>query len=240
MRRSRLLDPLDLIAFGDGQAFRSPDYVWSPGNVVTYRGARPQSCWCCGGTGSDGHLAVHAHGFLQRELITLRHGLLVRIKLLKMRWWCPGCGATSHNRPPDELPRVKVCTLCVVVFLYAVLVYAGLRWPMVLSTQEGVRVSTRTVVRWRERAAAKAGQTLDSIRKAVGMEAGLEPEESHLGSGLSPPEWLLRRPWSEPGRVSGLWHGIQLVLTAHRALNVQCADILARARGLTGTASLLF
>lgn len=239
MRRSRVLAPFDVLAFGDGLAFQSPDYVWTRNGEVVYRGRRPQSCLRCGHVGSEGRLSVHAHGFLEREFITIRHGLFVRVRLWKMRWWCPRCEGTSHSRPPDELPRVKACTLSVVVFLQAVLVFAGLRWTMGVPGQAGGWVCTRTVVRWRERAAAKGSQTEDAIRKAVEKRAGLEPEKSHFGRGLSPPGWLLRRPWSEPGEVTGLWRGIQLLLAACEALRVQCADILAQALRSTCTGPFL-
>jgi hypothetical protein len=130
--------------------------------------------------------------------------------------------------------------LAVVVFLHAVLVFAGLGWGMGLPVQGSGWISGRTVVRWRERASAVAVQTEEAIRKAVEEGAGLEPAKSHLGSGLSPPEWLLRRPWHEPAKVTGLWRGIQLLLAAHRTLSVSCAEILAQARRFTGTTSFLF
>ena len=203
------------------------------------RGPRPAACLACGSTGTEETLVVHAHGFLERQLITVRRGQVVRVRLKKQRWRCYRCGRTSHSRPPDELPRVKACTLCVVVFLHAVLVFAGLGWAMGLPALCGNLISSRTVVRWRQRALVLAAATEEAIRKAVEKRARLEPGESHLGRGLSPPEWLLRRPWHQPGKVSGLWCGIQFLLTAHQTLSVGCADILAQARGLTGTASFL-
>lgn len=239
MRRSRILAPIDLAAFGDGQAFHSPGDVWWRGDEVVCRGPRPSVCLACGRTGTEETLVVHAHGFLERLFITVRLGQVVRIRLKKQRWRCCRCGSTSHSRPPDELPRVKACTLCVVVFLHAVLVFAGLGWSMGLPAQCGDLISPRTVVRWRQRALALAAATEEAIRKAVEKRAGLELEKSHLGRGLSPPEWLLRRPWHEPGKVSGLWRGLQFLVTAHQTLSVRCADILAQARRLTGTASFL-
>lgn len=239
MRRSRVLVPLPLASVGDGLTFQAPGYIWLRDDVVIYLGSRPSECSSCGCVGADGTLAVHAHGFLERLLITVRLGQFVRIRLMKRRWRCVRCGKTSHSRPPDELPRVRACTLCVVVFLHAVLVFAGLGWAMGLPVQGAGWISARTVVRWRQRASAKAAQTEEAIRKAVEERAGLEPAKSHLGRGLSPPEWLLRRPWREPEQVTGLWRGIQLLLTAQRTLSVTCAEILAQARRLTGTTSFL-
>lgn len=239
MRRSRILAPLDLASFGDGQAFQAPGYVWGRDGDVVYRGVRPSACSVCGCSDANGTLAFHAHGFFARVFITIRLGQFVRIWLRKGRWRCVRCGRTSHSRPPDELPRVRACTLAVVVFLHAVLVFAGLGWAMGLPVQGAGWISGRTVVRWRQRASAKAEETEEAIRKAVEERTGLEPAESHLGRGLSPPEWLLRRPWSEPAQVTGLWRGIQFLLTAQRTLSVSCAEILAQARRLTGTTSFL-
>jgi heterodisulfide reductase subunit C len=239
MRRARVLVPVDLPSFGDGQAFQAPGYLSGRAGDVVYRGDRPSECLVCGCSDADGTLAFHAHGFLARDFITVRLGQFVKIWLKKSRWRCVGCGRTSHSRPPDELPRVKASTLCVVVFLYAVLVFAGLGWAMGLPVLDAGRISARTIVRWRQRALALAAQTEEALRKAVEERAGLEPAESHLGRGLSPPEWLLRRPWNEPCQVTGLWRGIQLLLAAHRTLGVSCAEILAQARRFTGTTFLI-
>lgn len=240
MRRSRVLVPLVLAPFGDGQAFQAPGYVWLRDDDVIYFGARPSECWSCGWTGTEETLAVHAHGFLVRFFITVRLGQFVRIRLTKRRWRCARCGKTSHSRPPDELPRVRACTLCIVVVLYAVLMSAGLRWSCELPAQCAGRISVRTVVRWRQQASARAAQTEEAIRKAVEERAGLEPKELHFGSGLSPPDGLLRRPWHDPAQISGLWRGVQLLLTAHQTLSVSCAQILAQARRFTGTSGTSF
>lgn len=239
MRRSRMRPRVDLDTFGDGLSFLARGFNWWRDDVVVYHGVRPSACWACGYAGGDGTFAVHAHGCLERLLITVRQGQFVRISLRKSRWRCARCGRTSHSRPPDELPRVKACTLCIIVFLHAVLACAGLGWALGLPAQAAGCISARTVVRWRQRASAMAAGTEVAIRKAVEESAGLEPAESLSGRGLSPPEWLLRRPWAEPCQVTWLWRGIQLLTTAHQTLSVSCAEILAQARGLIGTASFL-
>lgn len=239
MRRSRVLEPLDLRPFGDGQAVHGAGYVWSRNDDVTYHGPRPGACLACGCTETAQAFAFHAHGYLVRQFITVRRGELMWVTLRKRRWRCRRCGKTTHSRPPDELPRVKACTLSVVIFLQAVLMFAGLGWTLGLPGVDAGWISTRTVARWRQQASAKAVQTEEALRKAVERRAGLEPGKSDFGRGLSPPEGLLRRPWSEPSQVAGLWRSIQVLLTAHQTLGVSCAEILAQARELTGTASFL-
>lgn len=189
-------------------------------------------CHACGYSTDDGSLAVHGHGCFARRLITVFRGRLVRIKLWKQRWRCRECLKTWHSRPPDEVPRIKACTLTVLIILYAALWFAGLYWFLGVPADASLCVDDRTVARWRQRALMKAAQTEEAIRKAVEKRNELVPEILKVGSGLSPPDHLLRRPWSSLPQATGLWRGIRWLKLSHKTLGVSCAEILAQARQL--------
>jgi hypothetical protein len=225
---------LDLAVFGNGLCFSGPGFIrCGPGKVI-YLGQRLEACPKCGNTGTTTAKAAHAHGFIRRWLITLYEGRFVGIELWERRWLGYGCGHTWLSCPPDVLPRVKTCTLAMVIILYSALVHSGLYWFLGVPPDAASCADSRTVARWRTRALALAAETEEAIRKVVEKRNELGPENLDGGRDRAPPDSLLRRPWHDLAKVTGLWRGIQLLIGASRTLGVSCASILARARSVNG------
>ena len=151
--------------------------------------------------------------------------------LWKRRWLELATGRTVHSRPPDDAASVWLCTLVVIIELWAWLDGPGvIRSESVLGEQDW-RPSRRTVQRWLSRALAAPMAFQQAIRRELIERNEPRPVELLFPSGLPPPERLSRRCWSNRPGVERLWRGIAMVLGGALELDLAVPVLLAEARG---------
>lgn len=212
--RTAEIDPWirDGLVIVDGGA-----YLRRHDGTYLYRGERPGPGW-------------HAHGTTRRTLLSLIAGRVVGVVLHKQRWRDVASGLTCHSRPPDDLPRVRSCSLVVVLLLWS-----WLRSGVGLWRQRPARpaleraASLRTLQRWMRRALAQARLTEQSLRAALIERFEPRPVESLLPRGPGPPEEHFRR-WSDPAAASTLSRALTLAVVGAMELSLPTARLLAVAR----------
>jgi hypothetical protein len=183
-----------------------------------YVGERPGERW-------------HAHGTTARWMWILRGGRVCRVLLRKQRWKDREAGGTVHNRPPDDVEGLRVCTLLLTLKLWS--------W---IGRPEGLRRrrevfdglprvgSSRTLQRWLRWACPLALRTQQAIRAEILERSEPRPLESLFPGGLSPP-WPEKKRWSDPAGVRMLRGALLLLLGGAGRLQVPAARLLAGARG---------
>lgn len=200
-------------------------YRRRPNGDLQFDGVRPGEEW-------------YAHGYFPRRLWVLDGGVLVRRRMWKRRWLDPEMGETCHSRPPDDAAQVWSCTLIITLKLWAWLDASqggGAGAPEIVDVlEEHAHVST--VTRWLHRAAARALEIEQAIRRAVIERSEPRPVELLFPGGLSPPEELLRRRWRcDPSEIGSLWRAFAFLFGAAIQLSIPAACLLAEARGRMST-----
>lgn len=184
-----------------------------------FYGSRPAPGW-------------HGHGYCSKRLTVLQGGKPTSIVIHKHRWRRGGTNETCHSRPPDDPRLVGSCTLVIVLRLWACLSAPGgfhhrtEMHPDLLDCG-----SDRTVQRWLRRALGLALETQQAIRLPIIERNEPRPMESLFPGGLSPPEGLLDRRWSNPSAVKTLWRALAMLFVAARELGADVSVLLAEARG---------
>jgi len=194
-----------------------------------FRGERPEKCSKCGASSGQG-LLFHVHGWTGKRMVTLHRGDFVAVQLEKQRWKCTRCGTTTHSRPADDLPHVQACSLVVVLFLTAALVHGREKAYRALPETSIEVADVRTVGRWFRRALDVSVYTHQFLREAIIERCEPRPVEELFRSGLSPPDAVLRRTWTNRKATSRLWQSLTLTSTTSKDLQVPTAQLLARAR----------
>jgi hypothetical protein len=226
-------DELDafIAGLGDGLAFTvdgvAAGYLEGDGEERCFDGQRPRACPCCQHEGPAG---LWANGYTPVWLLTRLNGALTWIHLWKRRFLCTVCRSSWHNRPPDEVPGIQVCTLVFVTFLWAVLAHGPEGAYAVLPDDACQYAEVGTLGRWYRRACAAAEATLAAIREVVGERSEPGPAESAFTTGLSPPTAGPRRRWSRPGQVAQLWRSFAMIQRSHNSNQVPYTRTLAQAR----------
>ncbi len=200
-------------------AFETDVYEHRSDGSLYYRGPRPGAGW-------------YSHGSFRRELSVLVGGLLRVVKVTKHRWLHVATGRTCHDRPPDEVPWLRFCTLVVAVKLWAWL--DGGRGvskaPVVIDDQDD-RAVPRTQQRWLARALPYAMRLQQAVRRAVIERSEPRPVETMFPGGLSPPGTVMRRSWRVPPAVEKLWRGLAFLMGGALRFQIPTAVLLAEARG---------
>jgi len=174
----------------------------------------------------------HAHGYFRRSLVVLIRGARQTITVWKRRWRLVGTNRTTHSRPPDDAPRLRYCTLIVVLMLWGWFGHGGGlddQRPVLAALNEGA--STSTLRRWGGRAQRCALAFQQAIRHTLIERSEPRPVERLFPGGLSPPPELQRRRWQDPSAVSSLWRALAMTMYGAAALRVPVATLLAEARG---------
>ena len=194
-------------------------YTVRPDGDLDFETARPGPGW-------------HRNDMRPKRQVVVGKGRVRRVIVWRRRWRLAGTTETRQDRAPDELGAVHVCSLVMVLKLYAWLSSTrGLHhYEEVLPSLESYG-SRRSVQRWMRRATPLALGTQQALRDAVIERSGSRPIEQLFPSGLSPPEALLRRHWLDPAAVTTLWRGLALLLGGAFRLDVAVSVLLAEARG---------
>ncbi len=173
----------------------------------------------------------HAHGYCFKDIIYLKHGHIVKLRVFKRRWLCYKTGHTCHSRPPDDASASYFCTLIILLKLWRWLNTGGLHTSSeVLDTLEGIG-SNRSMQRWMKRILPHGLLFQQAIRRVLIERSEPQPMERLFPVGLSPPEHLVRRHWHNLPGVLTVWRGATMLMYGARALNTDVAIILAEARG---------
>ncbi len=182
-----------------------------------YRGERPAGGW-------------HAHGTTPRVLRCLVGGRLVQVRLHKQRWKHVESGSTCHSRPADDVPRVRSCSLVVVLLLWSWLWSdVGLWRQRPALPALGSAATPRTLQRWMRRALADARRTAQALRATLIERIEPRPVESLPPRGRGPPEEHFRR-WSDPAAASTLSRALTIAVFGAKELSLPTARLLAVAR----------
>jgi len=194
-----------------------PGWTSLPDGAEAYVGERPGPRW-------------HVHGWTRRQLWLLRSGRLVRVIVWKRRWRLAGSNRTCHSRPPEEVPRLAFAMIVVLLAL-ADLLAGPLPPPGAMGLPAGHRQpARRRVQRWLRRALATALQLQVDLRRAIIERCEPRPVEQLFPGGVSPPPAVRRRPWADPGRVTTLVGGLELLLGGASKLQTSLDVLLAEAR----------
>jgi len=186
---------------------------------LQFQGERPDDNW-------------HAHGWFRRSLRVLRAGRVLLVVLWKRRWRLVGTNRTTHSRPPCEPPRLRFCSLIVVLMLWAWLGQGrGLEQQEPVLDTLNQLVDRSTQRRWLAKTLPCALAIQQAIRRALIEMSEPRPFERLFPSGLSPPSELQRRRWQDPSAVSSLWRGLAMAMYGAAALPIPVAALLAEARG---------
>lgn len=194
-------------------------YREQAGGVLQYDGERPGEGW-------------HAHGYFEVQLGCVEAGRFRWQRLRKRRWLRPEAGATCHSRPPDALGRCRFSTTVVVLVLWAWLdgELGVQRFADPVAGLEHM-VSCRTAQRWLQRAVRRSLDVQQAARAVVIERSEPRPVEHWFPGGLSPPEGLVRRQWTDPRGVAELWRGLAFLFGGAHQLDVPITRLLAEARG---------
>jgi hypothetical protein len=206
-------------------AFCTDIYRTRSGGELQFEGERPGPGW-------------HSHGYFAVLRWMLVQGEVERIRLWKHRWFHPGEKRSCHSRPPDELAGAGVCTLILVLLLWAWLDgERGLLTCEPVLPELSACASPRTVQRWSRRLVPDAMAIQQAIRLALIHRSEPRPVEQLFPSGLPPPAGLKKRLRRGPSAdFVRLWRAIALLLGGATKLDVQVAVLLAEARGRSDTA----
>lgn len=154
--------------------------------------------------------------------------------MLRRRWRFGRSGRTHQDRCPDEVGRLHVVLLVLLLKLWG--------W---LSSKKGLlhreevvpalakHGCERTMVRWLSRALPWALDVERAVVGAVIERSEPRPVEQLFPRGLSPPDTLLRRPWLDPARISTLWQGLAWLLGGAIKLGMSTTALLAEVRRRT-------
>ncbi len=195
----------------------------SRGPDLQFDGQRPGSEWI-------------GHGYFCRWLLVLVKGRLVRRRLWKRRWSHRVDKRTCHSRPLDELGRISVCSLTFVLVLFGWMQADGGagQHRAVAPGLEGAK-SRRTLERWMRRAGRTAMDSQQAIRLSIIERNEPRPMERLFPRGVSPPEQLEKRGWRDPQKVTTLWRGFAMLLTAAVTLKIPASIVLAEAHRRSAT-----
>jgi hypothetical protein len=176
-----------------------------------------------------------------REVVVVgERGVEYRI-IARRRWRRTGTTTTHLDRTPDEVGRVHVVLLVVLVKLWS--------W---LSSDRGVQLydevvpaleghgCRRTVQRWFQRLLPAGMAVQQALRTAVVERSEPQPVERLFPGGLSPPAAIRRRRWKDPDATYSLATGLAFLFDGARALSTSATALLAEAQqGLDGTLGIL-
>ncbi len=181
-----------------------------------FRGVRPGPDW-------------HAHGVLSVQLLDMRDGRLVRLRIDKQRWRLRGTNKTQHSRPPDDLGlrySSLVCAISLFAWLDAALgLHRYLAWFPDLDDSP----SRRTLQRWLRRA-LPGGLALQHHLRVVLLHLPESRPPEDLFKGGVPPPGTTRRRWREPEKVTILHRALAMLFGASITLNEPCSSLLAETR----------
>lgn len=177
----------------------------------------------------------HGHGYFERMLWVLGEKELERVRLLKHRWRLVGTNKTCHSRPLEDSPSFgsSLAIVMLVVFTWLDsdkgLNHRDRRSP--IADIEERCASRRTSQRWLHKFLLDSLNIEQAIRRAVIERCEPRPVEKVFRGGLSPPDGLERRGWSDPPSVTILWRALAMLFLGALDLDVPVSTLLTEARG---------
>lgn len=169
----------------------------------------------------------HRHDWSVRRPLVLRAGGLVRIVLRQRRWRLAGGGRTVMDRPPDLLPRRRVCLLLLSVLLLGLLTApAG---PCKVGVPPPGGRSVRQLRRDLAAACELAMHTQQAVRAAVLEFSEPRPAETMWKAAREPPDELARRCRHPSAPL--LWRALRMLFDSAGQLDLHAAHLLVEARG---------